>query len=308
MSTKPFEPSPGQESSPLEGVRIRINPKNKFLVFELHYSADPTKRAEAYRDSLKSSMPLSNYLQEYELQWDTFVGTPVYRDFQERVHVSPVSLEPEEGLPLLMGWDFGLTPACIIAQLQGNQMVVLREFQEFNMGTRRFAQQVIPQLRLQFQAWNDWKEDWVCFADPAGARREDSSEATSFKLLHDEFGLTLRPGAIDWESRKQSVEHFLLQADRRGPGLLIDPSCVHFIRGMGGGYRYPERVAEVEPAKIRPIKDEFSHIQDAFQMICSAILQHTKKKHRTIKTPGYAFGGAPITPTVQHPERAQKWR
>ena len=121
-------------SAPVEGVKIRINPKNKFLVFELHYSADPRKRDEAYRESVRSSMPLANYLQEYELQWDTFVGTPVYRDFDERTHVSKKSLEPEVGLPLLRGWDFGLTPACIVAQLQGDQLVVLWEAQEFNMG------------------------------------------------------------------------------------------------------------------------------------------------------------------------------
>lgn len=294
---------------PLEGVKIRINPKNGFLVFELHYSADPSKRDETYRNSLKSSMPLANYLQEYELQWDTFVGTPVYRDFQERVHVAKGPLHAEEGLPLLMGLDFGLTPACIIAQLQGTQMVVLVEFQEFNMGTRRFAQLILPQLRTRFPEWSDWKKDWLIFADPAGGRREDSEESTSYKVLA-EFGLSVRPGAVTWEERKQSVEHFLLHTDRTGPGLIIDPSCTHFIRGMSGGYRYPERVAEVEPSKIRPIKDEHSHIQDAFQMICSAVLHHTKKTKRNIRTPGYNFGGAPVSPVSQIPLSAErsKWR
>lgn len=296
--------------SPIEGLQIRVNPKNKFLVFELHYSADPKKRDPAYRDSLKSSMPLANYLQEYELNWDTFVGTPVYRDFQKRMHVSTAPLKAEAGIPLLLGFDFGLTPACIVAQQQSDQLVVLREFQEFNMGTRRFATKVIPQILQAFRAHPDRKQDWLVFADPAGQNRAESNEETSYRVLTREFGLTVRPGAVAWEARRQSVEAHLLKMTRQGPGLLIDPSCTHFIRGMEGGYRYPERAAEIEPGNPRPVKDEFSHIQDAFQMICSAFFKPDRAPTK-IRAPSYGFGAQTAKstmPTLSPAERPKSWR
>jgi hypothetical protein len=302
--------TPFATGSPIEGLQIRINPKNKFLIFELHYSADPRKRDPNYRDSLKSSMPMANYLQEYELQWDTFIGTPVYRDFQRGRHVSKDPLSAEIGLPLLMGFDFGLTPACIVAQLQGEQMIVLHEFQEFNMGTRRFASKVIPQLRQLFPSHPDLKKDWLTFADPAGQNRAESDEQTSYNVLSSEFNLNVRPGAIAWEARRQSVEHFLIQHTRTGPGLLIDPSCTHFIRGMEGGYRYPEKVATIEPSKIRPIKDEFSHIQDAFQMICSSFIRPKGSSMPKIKAPNYSFSnpsGRVSGPDTRIRERSKSW-
>ena len=292
-------------TSPVEGVEIRINPKNKFLVFQLHYSADPKKRDESYRDSIKSSMPLANYLQEFELNWDTFIGTPVYRDFQKRIHVSDRPLQPESGLPLLIGMDFGLTPAAIVAQLQGEQLLVLREFQEFNMGTERFCKLIMPQLLLSFPGWSDFRstKNWLFFADPAGANRDQSNEGTSYKKITEVFGAGVRPGAIDWETRKGAVEHFLLRTTKEGPGLLIDPSCTHFIRGMEGGYRYPERAAEIEMANPRPIKDEHSHIQDAFQMICTNLYRPKREGVTKIKSPSYS-SRPQATPS---PERSISW-
>lgn len=289
-TSKPFASQLSDTDSPVEGVRVRINKKNKFLVFELHYSADPRKRDQEYRNSVKSSMPLANYLQEYELQWDTFIGTPVYRDFQEKVHVSQKKLYPETGLPLLRGWDFGLTPACIVAQLQGEQLVVLWEKQEFNMGIERFSEACLRELAIEFPEWSDPKQDWRDYADPSGAFRKDTDENTCFKVLHSK-GLSVKGGAIDWETRRSSVEYFLLRQTRAGPGLLVDASCTHFIRGLRGGYRYPEKVAEVEPHTVRPIKDEHSHIQDAFQMITSKIASVNKPKTKRIPVPGYSLNG-----------------
>jgi hypothetical protein len=104
---------------PMDGVEVYKNPKNKFLVFQLHYSANPNKKDPSYRDTIKSSMPIRQYMQEYELQWESYAGTPVYPDYQRSIHGSKEPIAPVLGLPLLRGWDFGLTPACVIAQYVG---------------------------------------------------------------------------------------------------------------------------------------------------------------------------------------------
>lgn len=286
----------------IEGTEVWINPKNKFLVFQLHYSANPNKRDPRYRESIKSSMPRAQYMQEYELQWDSYSGLPVYGDFQESIHGSRQPLRPEIGLPLLRGWDFGLTPACVVAQLQGDSLKVLYEKTAQNMGITRFAELVMADLQVNFPEWSDEQRDWLDFADPSGVARKDTDEGTCFKILSNPstFNLRVVGGAIDWESRRSSVEHYLLKSSRQGPGLEIDMgACPVLTRGFKGGYRYPEKASEVEPNKIRPLKDEHSHPHDALQMITSKLVKRTKQVHRNIPSPAYGFQHTVTKETIE---------
>lgn len=276
---------------PTDGVEVWINPKNKFLIFQLHYSANPIKRDEKYRESVKSSMPRAQYLQEYELQWDSYAGLPVYSDFQEKLHGSKTRLLPESGLPLLRGWDFGLTPACVVAQLQGEKLVILWEMVETNMGAARFVPKAMQGCKLEFPEWGDVTRDWRDYADPSGVALKDTDMGSCFKILAG-AGLKITPGAMSWEPRRSSVEHFLLRHSKEGPGLRIDmEKCPVLTRGFKGGYRYPEKAEEIEPLKIRPIKDEHSHPHDALQMITSKIVHVTERKRRSIPVPGYGWSG-----------------
>ena len=95
-------------TAPMTGVRVWKNKKNRFLVLEIHYTADPTKRDPSYKESIKNSMPLPKYLREYELEWDTYSGQPVYPEFNQAVHVVHEAPVPSFGLPMLIAWDFGL--------------------------------------------------------------------------------------------------------------------------------------------------------------------------------------------------------
>jgi hypothetical protein len=291
----PIAPATARKLPAIQGVEIWINAENQFLVFQLHYSANPAKRDPNYRKSVKSSMPLAQYMQEYEIEWYTYVGMPVYRDYDERVHgeLRKGVLEPHHGLPLLRGWDFGLTPACVVAQLQGSQLVVLWEMTEKNMGAKRFVPQALAALRIRFPEWADMKVDWRDYGDASGAFRVDTDENTCFKILV-ENKLVPRPSAIDWEARKGSVEHFLLMHTKEGPGLKINiPECPVLARGFKGGYRYPEKCEEIEPAKIRPLKDEHSHPHDALQAITSNVVQLKTKPGKAIPSPSYSWSQTP---------------
>ncbi len=95
------------------------------------------------------------------------------------------------------------------------------------------------------------------------------------------------------------MEHFLLKISKAGPGLLIDmAACPVLTRGFKGGYRYPEKAEEVEPVKLRPLKDEHSHPHDALQMITSKIVVVNKTKKRPIARPGYSWSGAEVKTEV----------
>lgn len=254
------------KNSGLEGVVLRRNPKNKFVVFQLHYTADPAKRSAEYLDSVRSGMPLAQFKQEYDINWDSYAGMPVYQDFQPLRHIARVKPERWIGLPLLRGWDFGLTPACVIAQLQGQQLVILQEYTAFNMGAEQFCEKILPQIHSTYPG-----SQWFDFADPAGVAKAQSDERTCFEVLGT-FGLTPIPGPVAYAKRQQAVEHFLVRRTRDGECFAIDEAlCPVLVRGFKGGYRFPEKAKEVEPDKLRPIKDVHSHPHDALQYIAAGV-------------------------------------
>ena len=276
---------------PMHGVEVWHNPKNKFCVFQLHYSANPKKRDADYRTVIKSTMPIQQYLQEYEIQWDSYEGQPVYRDFQKALHGSKEPLLPELGLPLLRAWDWGLTPAAVIAQLVEGQLRVLREFTAVNMGADRFTDEVLRQCAVLYPRWSDRKKQWLDFIDPSGNFRKDTDESTCAGILAKK-GCCPIPGPVVWEVRRQGVENLLIKHTKEGPAFLIDLAhCPVLVRGFEGGYRYPEKSLEIEPAKIRPIKDEHSHPHDALQMICAKIVNMKPSARMGIAAPVYGFNG-----------------
>lgn len=262
---------------PMPGVELWKNPKNQFLVFQLHYTANPLKRSEDWRKSTASNLTRAKFMQEYEITWETWSGKPIYPDFNKRIHSTETPLEPERGLPLLRGWDFGLTPACIVAQLQGQQLVVLKEFVAFGKGIKRFCEEdVLPGCRMLFPSWGDPMRDWLDFIDPAGLQKAQTDERTCAMEMGDCGIRKIFPGPIDWESRRSSVESLLVKFIRRGqevlPAIIIDRAgCPQLCQGFLGGYRYADSVIEIEPALIRPIKNAYSHPHDGFQYLCGSI-------------------------------------
>jgi hypothetical protein len=44
----------------------------------------------------------------------TQAGKPVYPEYNDDKHCAKQVIEPVRALPLYLGWDFGLTPACVI--------------------------------------------------------------------------------------------------------------------------------------------------------------------------------------------------
>lgn len=279
---------------PMDGVEISKNPQNKFVVFQLHYSADPRKREAAYRETVKSGMPIKQYMQEYELQWDSYAGNPVYPDFDRKIHGTQERIWPELGLPLLRGWDFGLTPACVVAQLVGNQLRIIKEFVTMNEGIDTFSSKVVMQCNTLWPEWSDRKRDWRDFMDPAGAQRKDTDMGACAKILSGAEpkgrGLVVTPGPVAWVPRREAVEYFLVNQNKDGPYLKISlPDCPLLVRGFEGGYRYPEKAFEAEPEKIRPVKDEHSHPHDALQYVAACIRKIVHQMKIKVPTPEYSF-------------------
>lgn len=192
-------------------------------------------------------------------------GKPVYPEYNDRVHVADNEIEVNPQLPVYLGWDFGLTPACIIGQMTPKgQLVILDELIAEDMGIRQFAIEVVRPMLLNKYSRNKF----ISVGDPAGVNRSQVDERTVYQELL-EVGIATEPAVTnDFLPRRESVAFFLNRMSAGDPGFLLSPNCTTLRKGFIGGYRYERLKVSGERYRDRPAKDKFSHPHDALQYLC----------------------------------------
>lgn len=193
-------------------------------------------------------------------------GKPVYPEYNDKVHCLPTNIEAERGLPIVLGWDFGLTPACVVMQVTSRgKVIILDEVISEDMGIRQFANDAVkPLLNNKYAGYTIHSA-----GDPAGNIRAQTDERTCLQELL-EAGIYTEPAPTnDFLPRRESVAFFLTKMSDGEPAFLLNPRCVNIRKGLAGRYKY-ERLKTSGPARFkdRPLKDGYSHIQDALQYAC----------------------------------------
>jgi len=278
--------------SPMEGVEVWENPRNEFTVIDLSHRANPAKRSIEFEEGLKKTLPLHIYRMEYGKSWATFEGKPVYEDFNEFIHGVRVRPSVHVGLPLLLGWDSsGLTPACVLAQLQGETIVIIREIIGSGMGAKRFIPYVTREILLHYPQITDITAQTISFFDPAGFKKNEITEETYLQSLMMGGFRQIRPGPMTWKKRVEGVTDFLLGLSSGRPRLQIyEPDCPVLVAGFKGGFRYPDKVIDLEPDRVRPMKDIHSHPHDALQYLCGGLKSYRSEHYSSAPIPAPTYG------------------
>jgi hypothetical protein len=173
-------------------------------------------------------------------------GKPVYHDsFNRERHVSKRPLPVDPFLPVIVGQDFGLTPAGLWMQMQHDgRIYILRETPAFDMGTKRYIRSMFTPMQMTTFPTNPI----VVAGDPAGVRRADSDEGTCFKEFK-EAGYFAKPAATnDPNVRIKAFDELFSTYPDGEPLVLIDPACKTFIRAMVSDYKYRRKKMSVEEA------------------------------------------------------------
>jgi hypothetical protein len=194
-------------------------------------------------------------------------GVPVYRNtFKREIHVSRTRLEASPTLPVIVGMDFGRTPAAVFKQMTPDGRIkVIRELPRFDMGLDIFiSQHMLPLIRNEFPGMR-----LVIIGDPAGVRRNDTDEGNCFKMLREKFGSeghVIKPAQTnDPLVRIQATERALVQFPGGSPMYVIDPSCTMLIQGFTSKYRYATVKGHDVDHKASPDKNNWSHVMEASQ-------------------------------------------
>lgn len=263
------------ELAPPEGWEFRIQPGGVLETGETAANGQPRFVANPAAENL-SHLPEGYYergMAGKEAAWIRVMlanklgfvrrGMPVHPAYRDDYHCAPAELEPNSRYPLLLGLDFGRTPACAMVQYWDHleRWVVIDEMTSENMSAAIFAPQLKRYLDrrypgLSVRAWGD----------PAGDARGQATEDTPI-LICRAAGIPVQPAPSNvWALRIAAVDNPLLRVSRvdMRPGLIVSPRAKMIRKGLMGGYCYrklalsgPERFDE------QPDKNEYSHCVEA---------------------------------------------
>lgn len=204
----------------------------------------------------KESWIRQNLANEFVVHSD---GRPVHPDFNESLHVTPVT--GVYGLPLYVGIDFGRTPAGVVLQRQRNgAWYVLDELVTENMGADRFGRLLRNLLNEKYSGF----EVEEITGDPAGSQMAQTRDETPFMLLEANGIEALPASTNDFEERVAALDNQLTRLVEGQPALLVDPSCTTLIRGLAGEYQFRRlQVVGREEFRDKPDKGPTSHVCEA---------------------------------------------
>jgi hypothetical protein len=190
-------------------------------------------------------------------------GKSIYPEYNDRVHC--LDVDPVPGLPIMRGWDFGLTPSCIFAQvLPDGRFLVFDEMVSDNMGIDEFAEEVIEHCNRSFRGPTVSFEDW---GDPAGSQRVQTDAKSCFEIMHGKR-IMVEPSVQNPMMRWESVKKPLRTLVGGEAQFVLNPRCRQLRKGFMGGYhRRRMQVSGPERYAIGADKNQYSHPHDALQYI-----------------------------------------
>ena len=220
-------------------------------------------------------------------------GTPVYeKTFVPDFHIAdkPFKAIRGEDYPVIIGVDFGRTPAAVFKQRDPRgRVITLAELTSENMGIETFLRTKLnPFIANHMQGCS-----FVCAPDPAGFAKQQQGEMSLVDVLKNAGFKCVRPPTNDPEKRVQAVERLLCQQIEGKAMYLVNPECEQLIKGFKYGYRY--KIKKNGEMEDKPDKNAFSHVHDANQYADLVMdmnvrgIQMGSSQRREIKRSGYAY-------------------
>lgn len=184
-------------------------------------------------------------------------GQAVFRtSFRADFHVTKEALKLTDGYPIMIGQDFGRTPAALITQVDvRGRLLILGEQTSTDMGVEQFSQTLLkPTLARQFPG-----AAVFMVADPAGRQKSQINEESPFDALQ-RMGFKAYPAPTnDIDTRLRAVEQLFLRNVDGGPAILISATgCPILVRALKFDYRYRRKQTgdlEDKPEKKHPASD-----------------------------------------------------
>ena len=271
------------------GILLDTNPPDEDHWFYKYFEENRPEKAEIYHqpsglspeaENIRNLPP--NYYQDLcvgkDQDWiDVYVhgkygsvrsGKPVFSLYNDEIHCAKEPLAPLMGFPLIIGMDFGLTPAAVILQKPPRRLFVLDEV------VVEEPIDVIEFIRYMLLPFMEEKEfyrgkNFIIVGDPAGKARSQVDGRSVFEAIN-QLGLRAYPAYTNsLQIRLNAVNQYLTRLDtfagEMKPAFLLSPTCRMLRQAMKGKYRMKRVATGTDMYSDVPVKDKWSHVADALQ-------------------------------------------
>lgn len=239
------------------GVLDKVHPDGTLSGYELN----PYRENAKYTDELYYTRLMQGQTRDWIRNMlqnkigRIFSGRPVYRDFNEVIHIAQEEFGPEPNEPIYVGMDFGRTPAVVFGQDVRGQVRVFDEIVSRDMGASQFAPLVAQHINQHYPDF-----EVIFCGDPAGSNDNEVGDTTPMQIFK-EYGMSVRPAwSNDPEIRIGAIQTQInTLVDGGRPGYLLSPACTYLVAAKKGGYSYKKDREEIDKKSI------YSHVSDAEQ-------------------------------------------
>lgn len=203
-------------------------------------------------------------------------GQAVTPEWNDEMHLA-TGLVPIKGKELLLLWDFGLNPTCLITQVTPTgHWNFIESFVGEEIGVLELIQdQVKPVLTQRYRNFT-----WRHIGDPQGSMREQSSSMqTAVRTIRKELGGTWRPGVVRTRERVPCLRSALSKLiNGRGLVQVDRHKAKHVWQALRGGWH--RHVGRTSVVGEEPVKDMHSHPGDAASYGASRLFPQGKLLER----------------------------
>ena len=189
-------------------------------------------------------------------------GKPVHPWYVDSVHCQDIEFTPDKEKTIVLGFDFGRTPACLFLQ-EGpfKRWIAFDEFLGTDIGAVAFS----PELKKYIDSTYPGHK-FKGWGDPSGDNKGQASDDTPFKLLNA-AGIPCQPTETNAPKvRRAALEVPMKEMCMDGkPRFILLPKCKVTRKGMQGGFKYRRVLISEEKYSEEPDKNEYSHPVEALE-------------------------------------------
>ena len=205
-------------------------------------------------------------------------GKPVHPRYVDSVHCVDMEFKPDLKTPIVLGFDFGRTPACAFLQKGAlGRWICFDEFTSEGMSAITFAPELKRYIDSNYEGY-----EFKGHGDPSGGRGGEATDDTAIKIIRAS-GIPCNPTNSNKAAlRRAALEKPMTEMAMDGrPRFMILPKCKKIRKGLQGGFCYRRVQVTGERYTDEPDKNEYSHPVEACEYALqgegegrSAVIKH----------------------------------
>lgn len=194
-----------------------------------------------------------------------FDGKPVHADYNDDVHCWREQLLIVPNVDVVVGMDYGLTPAAAFLQhLDNGRWHAFDELVCEGMGAEKFAEALqVKAAEIRQVLQRDREIRW--YGDPSGDSRAQTDEDTVQAVLVANKIPARACSTNDVTLRRAALDRPLCRMVGGRPGFILSPKCKMLRKALRGGWCYQRLLiaGTTDRFHSEPAKNKYSHIGEA---------------------------------------------